>query len=100
MANEKSKEVKMDTQKNEKLSYEQLEQVAGNLNRQCQQLNAQLREARNAIAEFNEIGMMLSILDKSEHFSEAFIQRCSQTVEDIVTRALDSAEDASKEANA
>ena len=95
MANEKSKEIKMDAQKgqkNEKLSYEQLEQVANNLNRQCQQFYNQLQEANRIISGFNEIDMLLSILSKSEHFSEEFVTRCSAKIEEIVTEALDNGE--------
>lgn len=95
MANEKSEEVKMNAQKeqkSEKLSYEQLEQLAGNLNKQCQQLYSKLQEADRVIAEFNEIGMLLSILDKSEHFSEEFVTRCSGKIEQIITGALDNSE--------
>ena len=95
MENEKSKEVKMNgTQKNEKFSYEQLEQLANNLNKQCQQFYSQLQEANRVISEFNEIGMLLSILEKSEHFSEDFVTRCSGKIEDIVSKALDNAEKA------
>ena len=89
---EKSKTVKMDAQNNEKLSYEQLEQLANNLNRQCQQFYSQLQEANKIISEFNEVDMLLSILEKSEHFNEDFVTRCANKVEEIITKALDSAE--------
>lgn len=92
MAEEKSKTVKMNAQKEEKLTYEQLEQLAGNLNKQCQQFYTQLQEANRVISEFNEIGTLLDILDKSEHFSSAFTERCAQKIEDIITNALDAAE--------
>lgn len=88
----KNKEVKMETQKSEKLSYEQLEQTANNLNRQCQQFYSQLQEANRIIAEFNEVEMLLSILGKSEHFSEKFVTRCSLKIEEIITSAMDNAE--------
>ena len=103
MANEKSKEIKMDAQKgqkNEKLSYEQLEQVANNLNRQCQQFYNQLQEANRIISGFNEIEMLLSILDKSEHFSEEFVTRCSAKIEEIVTEALDNGEKQAEDSKA
>jgi hypothetical protein len=95
MSEKKSKEVKMEG-KQEKLTYEQLEQIAGNLQQQCQQLYSQLKDAQNTIAEFNEIGLLLDILAKSEHFSEDFIYRCSKKVEDIITRALDAADEQDK----
>lgn len=91
---EKSKKVKTSdgNSKSEKLSYEQLEQVAGNLNKQCQQLFQQLKEAQRVISEFNEIGLLLDILDKSEHFGEAFVERCSKKIEEVVTTAFDNSE--------
>ena len=95
MSEKKSKEVKMEG-KQEKLTYEQLEQIAGNLQQQCQQLYSQLKDAQNTIAEFNEIGLLLDILDKSEHFSEYFITRCANKIEDIVLKALDAADEQDK----
>ena len=102
MAKEKSKEIKMDAsgEKKEKHSYEQLEQVANNLNRQCQQFYGQLQEANRIISGFNEIDMLLSILSKSEHFSEEFVNRCSAKIEQIVTEALDNGEKQTEESNA
>lgn len=100
MANEKSKSVKMNAPKGnvenpgqqEKLSYEQLEQIAGNLNQQCRQMQEHIRNLQNAIAEFNEIGMLLDVLGKSEHFSEKFITRCSSKIEELITKAIDASE--------
>ena len=94
MVKEKSKEVKMDAQAQpqEKLSYEQLEQLAGNLNKQCQQMYTKLQEANRAIAEFNEIGLLLDVLGKAEYFSDNFVSRCSVKIEGIITKAFDEAE--------
>ena len=91
---EKSKVVKMEetAKKDEKLTYEQLEQVASNLNDKCRQLYKQLQDAQAVIAEFNEIGMLLAILDKSEHFEIPFVERCAKKVQDIITKALDASE--------
>ena len=76
----------------EKLSYEQLEQIAGNLNQQCRQMQEHIRNLQNAIAEFNEIGMLLDVLGKSEHFSEAFVTRCSNKIEELISKAMDASE--------
>ena len=99
MSNEKSKSVKMSAPKGnvenpgqEKLSYEQLEQIAGNLNQQCRQMQEHIRNLQNAIAEFNEIGMLLDVLGKSEHFSEKFVTRCSNKIEELITKAMDASE--------
>lgn len=92
MANEKSKTVSMENKKDGKLTYEQLEQLAGNLNVQCRQLYSQLQQANQYISDLKEISVLMTVLDKSEHFSEAFVTRCAKKIEDIITNALDSAE--------
>lgn len=90
----KSKTVEMSRGKvnqasTEKLTYEQLEQVARDLNMQCRQLQAQLGSAQRVIGEFNDLGMLLSIIGKSEYFNDSFIERCVNRVEKLVTEALD-----------
>lgn len=99
---EKSKKTNVETsgeKKPEKLTYEQLEQVANNLNKQCQQMYGQLQEANRVISEFNEIDMLLSILGKSEFFNDGFISRCSGKIEEIITKALDKSEEKTEEKN-
>lgn len=44
------------------------------------------------IAEFNDIGMLLTILGKGEYFSQEFVDRCSRKIEDSVNGMLDRAE--------
>ena len=83
----------------ERLSYEQLEQIAGNLNQQCRQMQEHIRNLQNALAEFNEIGMLLDILGKSEHFNEKFITRCSSKIEEIVSKAMDASEKKEEDKN-
>ena len=89
----KSKEVKMDAGKQtQKLSYEQLEKVANDLNNNCNMLYRQLQQAQNTIAEFNEIGMLLDVIKQAEQFSPEFIDRCAKKIEDLITKALDESE--------
>ena len=83
----------------DKLSYEQLEQIAGNLNQQCRQMQEHIRNLQNAIAEFNEIGMLLDVLGKSEHFNEKFITRCSSKIEEIISKAMDASEKKEEDKN-
>lgn len=83
----------------EKLSYEQLEQIAGNLNQQCRQMQQIINNQQQAIAEFNEIGMLLDVLGKSEHFSEKFVTRCSNKIEELITKAMDASEKQEVESN-
>ena len=80
------------TGQQEKLSYEQLEQIANNLNQQCRQMQEHIRSLQNVIAEFNEISMLLDILGKSEHFNEDFVIRCSSKIEELIIKALDASE--------
>ena len=87
----KSKTVSMNQsgKQPEKLSYEQLEQIARDLTMQRNQLQAQLQGAQRVINEFNDLGMLLSIVDKGENFSSDFIVRCTERIEKLVTEALD-----------
>jgi hypothetical protein len=83
--------------KDEKLSYEQLEQIAINLNQQCQQLQQQLHQAQQTIANFNGmevvVSLLMDILGKSEFFSEDFIARCVNKIEFIASKAMDTVKD-------
>ena len=96
----KSKTVKMETKKadgQQKLSYEQLEQAAGYFKGQYDKCFAQLQEAQKLIANFNDIGMLLSIIKEGHNFDSAFIERCSKKVQDVVTQMLDNADENEKE---
>ena len=64
MEEKKMKVEKDSTKKSEKLTYEQLESVANELNMQCKQLYAQLQNAQKVISEFNDLGLLLEIIDK------------------------------------
>ena len=96
----KSKEVKMtDGKQNQKLTYEQLEKVANDLNNNCNMLYRQLQQAQNTIAEFNEIGLLLDVIKQAEQFSPEFIDRCAKKIEELITKALDESEKQQKEQN-
>ena len=82
--------------KEQKFTYEQLEQIAHNLDEKCRELYKELVEARNVIAHFNEISMLLSIIDKGEYFDASFVERCSKRIQDTVTEALDASEEEEK----
>ena len=100
MAEKKVKTVKMGNQKKDvanleqqrKLSYEELEKVAGQLNDKCRRLYNQLMEAQQVIAGVNEIGMLLEVISKSEYFSGEFVDRCGKKIESLVTKLLDAEE--------
>ena len=87
----KAAEVKMTPKQEEtKLTYEQLEEVAGNLNQQCSQLYAKLKDAQEIIANFNMVGMLLDIMDKAEYFNEDFVSMCTEKIQTAVTEMLKS----------
>lgn len=92
MEEKKSKTVKMEAKTQEKLSYEQLEQVAGNLNMQCRQLQNSLREAQQVIASFNMLEMLLSIIEKGEYFESSFVDKCVEKIQSGVTLMLENAD--------
>lgn len=73
----------------EKLTYEQLEKVAMDLNMQCRQLQNQLNNAQRVMNEFNDLGMLLNIVTVGENFSSDFIVRCTNRIEAVVSKALD-----------
>lgn len=89
---EKNKKEKKVTNDSQKLTYEQLEQVANNLNNQCKQMYDKLMEAQKIIADFNEIGMLLSIIEVGENFDSEFINRCSLKIQETVSKLLDKAD--------
>jgi hypothetical protein len=73
----------------QKLSYEQLEQVARDTVMQRNQLQVELQKARQLINEFNDLGLLLDIIKHGENFSSEFIVRCIDRVEKMVSVALD-----------
>lgn len=86
-------------EESKKLSYEELEQVANNLNVQCKQLYSKLCEAQEVIASFNNIGMLLSVLEKAEYFDSEFITRSAKKIQDVVSQLLDKSDAMEKEQN-
>lgn len=81
----------------EKFTYEQLEDIARRLSAQCNQLQAQLKEAHKIIDNFNILGMLLSILGKEDFFDPKFVDRCSEKVQILVTGVLDDIDKENKE---
>lgn len=82
-----------------KLTYEQLEQVANSLNNRCRDLYNSLQEAQKVISSFNEIGMLLSIIEHGGHFNYEFVERCSKKIQDVVSGMLDDADKVEKSDN-
>jgi DNA-binding LacI/PurR family transcriptional regulator len=81
---EEEKVVQMKDDKPVKLTYEQLEEVARNLNYQVNVLGQKLNEAKRIIENINEIGLLLSVIDKAEYFESAFVDKCASKVQSNV----------------
>lgn len=83
MAKKKEEKV-VELKDQEKLSYEQLENVAKNLNYQVQVLSQDLSRAKSFIDNINEIGLLLSVIGKAEYFESAFIDKCASRIQENV----------------
>lgn len=92
-----AKEKKENAGEQQKLTYEQLEQIAHSLDQRCKALYEELSNARSVIAHFNEVNTLLSIISKGEYFSEEFIKRCCDRIEKSITEALDASEEKPEE---
>lgn len=97
MEKKSKKETVKSEEKQEKLTYEQLEEVANELSGRCTQLYKKLMEAQQVIAGFNDVGLLLEIIEKGENFSSEFVDRCTRKVEETITMMLDRAEQKKEE---
>lgn len=75
-----------------KLPYEELEKLCVQLRGANNELYKRLQNAETAIAEFNEVGLLLDLLGKSEFFEESFIERISKKIQEIINGVLDKVE--------
>lgn len=92
---EKSKNVKMKNeaiQEQKKISYDELEKIAIQLKNENNALGGRLQSAYKVISEFNDLELLLSIIDKAKSFDDSFVTRCSKKVQEIVTKMLDESE--------
>lgn len=72
-----------------RFTYEQLEQIAGNLSTQVQQLSARLQEA-NMFNMFKRLDYCFKVLEvaptlSAAMFSHDFVERCAKEIEDLMT---------------
>lgn len=73
----------------QKFTYEQLEQIAGNLSTQVQQLSAKLQEA-NMFNMFKRLDYCFKVLEISPSLSanvlsSDFVERCAKEIEELMT---------------
>lgn len=76
-----------------KFTYEQLEQIAGNLSNQVQQLSVKLQEA-NMINVFKRLDYLFKVVETSSNlvFSSEFVDRCVKEIEELMTPINDTEE--------
>ena len=80
------------TQEQKKISYDELEKIAIQLKNENNALGGRLQSAYKVISEFNDLELLLSIIDKAKSFDGSFVTRCSNKVQEIVTKMLDESE--------
>lgn len=89
-------ETKMVEKKNEKMSYEELENVAAQLSQQSQQLYARLQQAEMSNM-FKRLDLLFKVVENAHAFNEAFVAKCVKEIEDIMTIPDESQEDINTE---
>lgn len=70
--------------KPEKMSYEQLENIAHQLSNQAKQLYAKLQEA-NMVNMFKRLDYLFKVVENAHAFNEEFVAKCVAEIEDLMT---------------
>ena len=68
----------------EKMSYEQLENIAHQLSDQAKQLYAKLQEA-NMVNMFKRLDYLFKVVENAHAFNEEFVTKCVAEIEDLMT---------------
>ena len=87
MEEQKDKVVEMkpqETEQSQKMSYEQLEQVAHQLSEQARQLYGQLQKS-NLTNMFKRLDYLFKVVENGHMFKQDFIEKCINEIEDIMT---------------
>lgn len=71
-------------EKPEKMSYEQLENIAHQLSEQAKQLYARLQEA-NMANVFKRLDYLFKVVENAHAFNEEFVTKCVTEIEDLMT---------------
>lgn len=97
MEEQKEKVIKMqpEAERPEKMSYEQLENVAHQLSEQAKQLYMQLQNA-NMSNMFKRLDYLFKVVENSHMFKLDFVNKCINEIEDFMT-IPEETEDYSKE---
>ena len=101
MEEQKKKVVEMqpvtkETERPEKMSYEQLEQVAHQLSEQARQLYSQLQQS-NMTNMFKRLDYLFKVVENGHMFKQDFLEKCIAEIEEIMTVPEETEEDNKEE---
>lgn len=89
MEEQKKKVVEMqpttkETERPEKMSYEQLEQIAHQLSEQARQLYSQLQKS-NMTNMFKRLDYLFKVVENGHMFKQNFLEKCIAEIEELMT---------------
>lgn len=89
MEEQKSKVVGMapqakETEQSQKMSYEQLEQIAHQLSEQARQLYSQLQQS-NMTNMFKRLDYLFKVVENGHMFKQDFLEKCIAEIEELMT---------------
>ncbi len=87
-----------DAPEKQKLTYEELEQAANQLLQVNQQMQAQLRQ-QDFVNFHQRMTYLFDIIKLAEHFPKAFIKKCTDEVETVITLLEEDPEDKEEDVN-
>ena len=101
MEEQKKKVVEMqpvtkETERPEKMSYEQLEQVAHQLSEQARQLYSQLQKS-NMTNMFKRLDYLFKVVENGHIFKKDFFEKCIAEIEELMTVPEEAEEDNKEE---
>lgn len=89
---EKTKEVKMNNQKEEKISYEKLNEIAGQLYNENKQLKQQAQQYLDALKSINRLDYLFRVVECAGNnkgdmpsFDPNFVEECIVEIQQIIT---------------
>lgn len=80
-----------ESQKTQKMSYEQLEQVAHQLSEQTRQLYSQLQQV-NLNNMFKRLDYLFRVVENFRHFDTKFVTKCVNEIKELLTVPEDTEE--------
>lgn len=82
-------------EENKKLSYEELQEIAGQLDQQNKQLRAALQNA-DMVNMFKRIDYLFKVLESKNCFNTDFVITCAEEIQDVLTVKEEEKDDQTK----